>query len=125
MENTAYTQYTRDNEDNSTLHIYTDDSEINDKIKASAYAPQLRATRKRHLGDNKHFTIYAGELEDIDIAYQIAIDVKPPALNIWTDNQAAIEATANPQGQSRQYILKRIINKLAILKENNIPITIR
>ena len=116
--------HTRDR-NNNALDIYTDDSGINGKIGASAYAPQLEATQRKHLGDDEHFTMYAGELKGIDMAYQIAMDTKPPALNIWTDNQAAIESTANPQSQSGQYILKRITTKLAVLRENNIPVTIR
>lgn len=34
-------------------------------------------------------------------------------------------STADPQGQSGQYILRRIVNKLAKLRENKIPVTIR
>ena len=111
--------------DLTSLHVYTDGSGIDDKIGASAWAPQIEAARTRYLGDSEHYTVYSGELEGIDMACDIAIDTKPPALVIWTDNQAAIQSTADPGGQSGQYILRRIVGKLNKLKEMDIPVTLR
>ena len=69
--------------------------------------------------------MYAGKLEGIDMACDMAISVAPPSLIIWTDNQAAIQSTADPKGQAGQHILSRIVEKLKKLKEMEVPVTLR
>ena len=101
----------------TSLRIYTDGSGINHRVGASAYAPQLGAKFKKYLGSMDNVTVYSGELEGIDLACQLALDVETPDLDIFVDKQASIQATANPKGHSGQYILRRICTKVTKLSE--------
>ena len=68
--------------DRNTLYIYIDDNEINDKIEALIWVSQINASQKKHFGNNEHFIVYFGELEEIDMIYQIAINTIFSAINI-------------------------------------------
>ncbi|EED23171.1 conserved hypothetical protein [Talaromyces stipitatus ATCC 10500] len=63
------------------------------------------------------------ELEGIDTALEILLrsqpcDDNPYEATIYTDNQAAIRATCQPGRSSGQYILRRIVRHLGLLRDN-------
>ena len=57
------------------LYVYTNGSEINEKIDILIYIFQIDAAQKRYLGDNNYFIIYFKKLKEIDIIYQIVINI--------------------------------------------------
>ena len=66
--------------------MYTNKSEIDEKIDILIYAPQIEAIQIKYLDNSDYFIVYLEKLEEIDIIYQIAIDIKSSALIIWIDN---------------------------------------
>ncbi|EED22554.1 hypothetical protein TSTA_060470 [Talaromyces stipitatus ATCC 10500] len=63
------------------------------------------------------------ELEGIDAALEILLrsqpcDDNPHEATIYTDNQAAIRAMCQPGRSSGQYILRRIVRHLGLLRDN-------
>ena len=62
--------------------MYTNKSEIDEKIDILIYAPQIEAIQIKYLDNSDYFIVYLEKLEEIDIIYQIAIDIKSSALII-------------------------------------------
>ncbi|KAK0368799.1 reverse transcriptase [Colletotrichum limetticola] len=84
-------------------HIYTDGSGIDGQIGAAAVCTTTQQTRKSHMGDDTTSTVYAGELQGIVLALEMAqADNKNgnhrSKVFIHTDNQAAIRSSAKPKG---------------------------
>jgi ribonuclease HI len=104
--------------DPGTLCIYTDGSGINNHIGAAAFSPRTSETRQLYLGTAKEFNVYTAELSAIELAADIAITTSESTTSaiskclIYTDSQAAIKATVNPDKQSGQAILSSAIDKL-------------
>ncbi|KJK73496.1 hypothetical protein H634G_11258 [Metarhizium anisopliae BRIP 53293] len=87
-------QYSIDNEP-SAIHIYTDGSGINGHVGAAAVCTTTSQIKSAYMGDDAVSTVYAGELQGISLALQIAQEdrnrgnIRNKVL-IYTDNQAAI-----------------------------------
>ncbi|KAJ3575391.1 hypothetical protein NPX13_g4047 [Xylaria arbuscula] len=94
----------------STLLICTDGSGIDGHTGAAAVCPRIRQTRKAYMGRDTVSTVYAGELQGINIALEIAREdlhrgSRRDKAIIYTDNQTAIRSSATPVGKSGAYIL--------------------
>ncbi|KAG7408362.1 hypothetical protein Forpe1208_v012157 [Fusarium oxysporum f. sp. rapae] len=85
------------------IHIYTDGSGIGGHIGAAAVCTTTQETKSAYMGDDTTSTVYAGELQGISLALQIAQEDRSRGNSrskvlIYTDNQAAIRSTAKPKG---------------------------
>ena len=114
----------------AALHIYIDGSGINSQIGAVAICPTLQQTRSSYMGTEDASTVYAGELQGIslalDIAHQYRVEnYQRSKILIYTDNQAAIRTSAKPKGKSGAYLLKKIVSQTEHLQAQVLPIEIR
>ncbi|KAJ3571479.1 hypothetical protein NPX13_g5362 [Xylaria arbuscula] len=114
----------------NTLLIYTDGSGINGHTGAAAVCPKIRQTRKAYMGRDTVSTVYAGELQGINMALQLAQEDRRQGRRrdkaiLYTDNQAAIRSSARPVGKSGAYLLKEITRRIQDLQENGLPVEIR
>ena len=124
-----------DSIDPQALRIYTDGSGINGHVGAAAVAPDLHfqdisTKRVAYMGTSTTSTVYAAELRGIELAFQIALDVhaktnNPSKCVVFTDNQAAIQAMANPKCPSGQYVLIDAIGALDQLRDQGWEVQLR
>ncbi|KAF6788745.1 zinc knuckle [Colletotrichum musicola] len=82
------------------------------------------------MGDDATSTVYAGELQGVILALEIAQADKENGNNrsrvlIYTDNQAAIRSSAKPKGESGAYLLKAIADKTQTLQEQGLDVELR
>lgn len=76
--------------------VYTDGSEINEKIGSSYVIPEKFKTIKKDLGARTHCTVYIGELQGIQDSLSYALGQNQGlSIQIFTDNQAALQAFDN------------------------------
>lgn len=72
-------------------------------------------SRKRYIGSTKFTTVYAAELQGIEMALEIASTAISQGIIrffMFTDNQAALRALIHPGDHSGQQILASVILKL-------------
>jgi hypothetical protein len=55
----------------NTLSIYTNGSSIEDRVGAAAVIPATDAIRRAHMGSNTTSTVYAAELQGINMALEL------------------------------------------------------
>ncbi|OHW97033.1 reverse transcriptase [Colletotrichum incanum] len=111
-------------------HIYADGSGINGQIGAAAVCTTTQQTSKSHMGNDTTSTVYAGELQGIVLALEMAQADKQNGNHrskvfIHTDNQAAIRSSAKPRGKSGAYLLKIIADKTQALREQGLDVELR
>ncbi|PWI63980.1 hypothetical protein PCL_01206 [Purpureocillium lilacinum] len=117
-------------QEKAALHIYIDGSGINGQIDAATVCLTIQQTRSSYMGTEDVLTVYAGELQGISLALDIAQRDRADGFRrnkviIYTDNQAAIRSSAKLKGKSGAYLLKKIVSQTATLHEHNLPIEIR
>ncbi|KAK4071142.1 hypothetical protein Purlil1_13485 [Purpureocillium lilacinum] len=117
-------------QEKAAIHIYTDGSGTNGQIGAAAVCPTIKQTRGSFMGTENVSTVYAGELQGISLALDIAQQDRVEGYRrskviIYTDNQAAIRSSAKPKGKSGAYLLKKIVAQTTTLQEQSLPIEIR
>ena len=122
-------QYSIDNEPNA-IHIYTDGSGINGHVGAAAVCTTTSQTKSAYMGDDAVSTVYAGELQGISLALQIAQEDRNQGntrnkVLIYTDNQAAVRSVARPRGKSGAYLLQNITRRAQELREQGLTVEIR
>jgi len=122
-------QYSTSNEPD-TLHIYTDGSGINGHIGAAAVCTTINQTKNAYMGDDSVSTVYAGELQGISLALQLAREDRDRGnarkkVLIYTDNQAAIRSVARPRGKSGSYLLQDITQRIQELRTQGLTVEIR
>ena len=113
-------------------HVYTDGSGYRGHVGAAAATRWhgRPVVQKAYMGDQHMSTVYAAELKGIELALDFGLDGYTMEicheLHIWTDNQAAIRAIADPNGcASGQYILRDIIPKIDSLRATGVKVAIR
>jgi ribonuclease HI len=97
---------------NTTAHIYTDGSGINERTGAAMYCHKDQHVEQRYLGTSSESMAYAGELEAIHMAITHAKDLTQIESRIFSDSQAAMKSLAKPKRQSGQAIIKRILDEI-------------
>ena len=113
--------------DSRTLRVYTDGSGIDGHIDTAAVVlnmpvVEVLARRTEYISAATTSTVYAAELRDIKLGLQIILNIQiktqtPSQYTIFTNNQAAIQAIANPKYPSGQYILVRAVRLLDQLRD--------
>jgi len=107
------------------LAIYSDGSGINGKIGAAAVAPSLSVHDQAYLGKVTTASVYVAELTGILMAVGIAMRASRPRAIVFTDNQAALKTIREPKRQSGQYIVRRIIHRLADADRNGVCVKLQ
>ena len=117
---------------NGVQHVYTDGSGYRGHVGAAAVSKwwNQNIEEQAYMGDNQMSTVYAAELKGIELALNWGLDGYTwpgcKELNVWTDNQAAISAVADPNGcASGQYILRDIVTKIDLLRRKGIKVAVR
>lgn len=116
--------------DRGVLDIYTDGSGIKGSVGAAAVAPAREMGRMAYMGTEDTSTVYAAKFQGIAMATGMAKGAKETtdpdlwAVNIYTDNQAAIQSSAKPGTQSSQYLLQRIVKGIDSLHSLNVQVRI-
>jgi ribonuclease HI len=109
-----------------TLRIYADGSSYKGHVAAAATVQGLDRegwiTKTAYMGKATTSNVYAAELRGIELAFQLALDRHETTHThggcvIFTDNQAAIRAVADPRCPSGQYILAETIHTLDKLRD--------
>ena len=116
--------------DEGVLDVFTDGSAIGGHLGAAAVAPRLREGRVCYMGTEEMTTVFGAELQGIIMATDMTRTIKETrkqdlwAVNIYVDNQAAIQAVANPGRQSGQYLLREVVQGINRLREAGVQVQI-
>ena len=112
------------------LDIFTDGSTIEGHVGAAAVAPRFKEGRVCYMGTEAVTTVFEAEIQGMAMATSMAMTIKETrnkdiwAVNIYVDNQAAIQAAADPRRQSGQYLLKEVVQGINTLQEAGIQVEI-
>jgi exonuclease III/ribonuclease HI len=108
------------------LILYSDGSDIGGRVGASSWCPKLRRQMWADLGPTSRATVYAAELLGILYSLITAVTAKDiKRATLFVDNQAAIQSTASPRGQSGQMILSQITHFIGVLHKRGVLVDIR
>ena len=89
----------------ATVSIYTDGSGVENRVGAAAHSPTMNTTIHQHLGSEKHYNVFIGEVTAVQLAVEMLRDDHEfRTCYIYSDSQAAIKAVDKPQRQSGQEI---------------------
>ena len=114
IEEDACARLTQDREiAKDSICSYTDGSSIGGHVGAAAVYLDAGQMRNTYIGTDSTSTVYAAELQGINLALAIAktevgANACQKPINIFADNQAAIRSLTRPEGRSGAYILKQI-----------------
>lgn len=86
--------------------------------------------RDAYIGTDITSTVYAAELQGVNLALIIAkveVDagVVERKINIFADNQAASHSLSKPEGRSRAYIIKQIVDRIEPRQANGKTVAVR
>jgi ribonuclease HI len=126
----AQARHDKEHAKEGSLNIYTDGSGIEGEIGSAALCPLTQQVRSVHMGPDTESTVYAAELQGINLALQIAQEYASRNgarrdVAIYTDNQAAIWSIAKAEGRSGAYILADIARQVEELQDNGRTVTVR
>jgi ribonuclease HI len=131
IEEEAYARSTHDREGTKgNVCIYTDGSSIGGHVGAAAVCLDTGQTSKTYIGTDANSTVYAVELQGINLALAMA-EAEADAgacrklINIFADNQAAIRSLTRPEGRSGAYILKQIAARVESLQKSGHTVVMR
>jgi ribonuclease HI len=100
-----------------TQMVFTDGSGFAGGIGAAMYAPLQPGEHRRYLGTEDQSTVYAGELNGIEMALAVARrENKARNITIFSDSQAAIQAVQDPQRPSGQYVLSLLYDHIKAIR---------
>ena len=99
-------------------------------VGAAAVYLEKGQMRNAYMGTDATSTVYAAELQGINLALTMATaEVDASAfkrhVNIFADNQAAIRSLTRPEGRSGAYILKQIAAEVDSLQKSGHTIVVR
>jgi hypothetical protein len=99
----AQARHDKEHTKEGSLNIYTDGSGIEGEIGSAALCPLTQQVRSVHMGPDTESTVYAAELQGVNLALQIAQEYASRNgarrdVAIYTDNQAAIWSIAKAEG---------------------------
>ncbi len=107
----------------SQMVEYTDGSRINNKIVSSCIIPKKSKVIKKFLGARTRCTVYIRELQGIQNSLSYAPGQNQSlGIQIFTDNQAALQALENPNKFSAQQIMQIITQHIDDLRARGMPI---
>jgi ribonuclease HI len=129
----AQQQHDRKVDTGESLSIYTDGSGIDGQIGAAAVCLITKQSRIAYMGPNTVSTVYAAELQGINLALQIAQEYATQRernrsrrkIAIYTDNQSAIRSITKAEGKSGAYILNEIAQRVQQLQDIGWTVTVR
>lgn len=106
-----------------TLRVYADGSKVKDHVAAAAVM-QITGewiVRTAYMGRSTTSNVYAAELRGIGLALELVLDQSAATgdlrkCTIYSDNQAAVRALADPKCSSGQYILADTVKALDELR---------
>jgi ribonuclease HI len=87
-------------------------------------------TSKTYIGTDATSTVYAAELQGINLALAMAeaeadAGARRKLINIFADNQAVIRSLTRPEGRSEAYILKQIAARVESLQKSGHTVVVR
>jgi ribonuclease HI len=126
----ARARHDKEHAKEDSLSIYTDGSGIEGEIGSAALCPLTQQLRSAHMGPDTASTVYAAELQGINLALQIAREYASRngarrEIAIYTDNEAAIWSIAKAEGRSGAYILADIAQQVQELQNQGRTVTVR